>query len=235
MVETRDGTQTEKIEVSNSTNSKPPQFNGKKGDAWTMWRMKYEADQGMKGFLEALQPKFASKLPMTEEADLDLQKADQKKQSKAVETNRKAMMQSASAFNTMPLMNKLACEKRRDKDWLSGKAHRVWAALLKEYEPEDTMAEMELKLALNKLKLGPSKDPNDLLNELAAIECRYSLELTDSKKKAQVMRLGGKVYASVIATTTMIHRSQGKVLTCETLLEEMHTQWRLGGGKRQQR
>ena len=72
MVETREGTQTKKIEVSNSTNSKPPQFNGKKGDAWTMWRMKYEADQGMKGFLEALQPKFASKLPMTEEAELDL-------------------------------------------------------------------------------------------------------------------------------------------------------------------
>ena len=72
MVETRDGTQTEKIEVSNSTNSKPPQFNGKKGDAWTMWRMKYEADQGMKGFLEALQPKLASELPMTEEAELDL-------------------------------------------------------------------------------------------------------------------------------------------------------------------
>ena len=138
-------------------------------------------------------------------------------------------MQLASAFNTMPLMNKLACEKRRDKDWPSGKAHRVWAALLKEYKPEDTMAEMEMELALNKLKLGPSKDPNDLLNELAAIECRYSLELTDSKKKAQVMRLGGKVYASVIATTTMIHRSQGKVLTCEALLEEMHTQWRLGG------
>ena len=79
--------------------------------------------------------------------------------------------------------------------------------MLKEYEPEDMMAEMEMELALNKLKLGPSKDPNDLLNELAAIECRYLLELTDSKKKAQVMRLGGKVYASVIATTTMIHLS----------------------------
>jgi hypothetical protein len=45
--------------------------------------MKYEADQGMKGFLEALQPKFASELPATEEAELDLRKADQKKQSKA--------------------------------------------------------------------------------------------------------------------------------------------------------
>jgi hypothetical protein len=29
-------------------------------------------------------------------------------------------------------MNKLACKKRRDKDWPSGKVHRVWAALLKE-------------------------------------------------------------------------------------------------------
>ena len=45
------------------------------------------------------------------------------------------------------------------------------------------------------------------------------------------MQLGGKVYASVIAMVTMIHRLQGKVLTCETLLKEMHTQWCLGGGK----
>jgi hypothetical protein len=81
------------------------------------------------------------------------------------------------------------------------------------------------------MKLGPKKDPRELLNELAAIECRYSLELTDSKKKAVVLRLGGQTYASIIATTTMIHRSKGTTLACDTLLEEMHIQWRLAGGK----
>jgi hypothetical protein len=33
----------EKIEVLSSNNSKPPQFNGKKGDSYLMWKMKFEA------------------------------------------------------------------------------------------------------------------------------------------------------------------------------------------------
>ena len=50
------------------------------------------------------------------------------------------------------------------------------------------------------MKLGPKKDPNDLLDELASIQCKYSLELTDSKKKTQLLHLGGIQYASIIAT-----------------------------------
>jgi hypothetical protein len=39
------------------------------------------------------------------------------------------------------------------------------------------MAEMEMERALAKMKLGPKKDPSQLLNKLASIECKYSLEL----------------------------------------------------------
>ena len=49
------------------------------------------------------------------------------------------------------------------------------------------MAKMEMEHALAKLKLGPKKDPNELLDEFASIECRYLLELSKSKKKAQVL------------------------------------------------
>ena len=57
-------------------------------------------------------------------------------------------------------MNKLNIEKHRDT---SGKAHRIMPALVKELELEDTMAEMKMECALAKMKLGPKKDPNDLL------------------------------------------------------------------------
>ncbi len=60
-------------------------------------------------------------------------------------------------------------------------------ALIK-YEPEDTLVEMEIEQALSKIILGSKKDPNQLLNELALIEFRYLLELSESKKKAQVLR-----------------------------------------------
>jgi hypothetical protein len=43
--------------------------------------------------------------------------------------------------------------------------------IVKEYEPEDTVAKMEMERALAKLKLGPKKDPNDLLSGFASIKC----------------------------------------------------------------
>ncbi len=36
---------------------------------------------------------------------------------------------------------------------------------------------------------------------------------------------------SIISTTSMIHREKGATLTTERLLDEMHLQWRLAGGK----
>ncbi len=57
------------------------------------------------------------------------------------------------------------------------------------------------------------------------------MELSKSKKKAKVLRLGGTQYLSIIATTSMIHREKGATLTTEKLLDEMHLQWCLAGGK----
>ncbi len=62
----------EKIEVSSSNISKKTQFNGKKGDNYLMWKMKFEADMGMKGLLDAFQPEFANTLPTSEKAMFDL-------------------------------------------------------------------------------------------------------------------------------------------------------------------
>jgi hypothetical protein len=105
------------------------------------------------------------------------------------------------------------------------------SALIKGFKPEDTMAKMEMEQALARMKLGSKKDPNELQNKPASIECRYSLEPSDSKKKAQVLRLGGSLYLSIIMTTTMIYRKKNNNLTCNTLLKEKYMQWRLSGGK----
>jgi len=225
---TKSGTIIEKVEVSNQNNSKPPQFNGKAGDTWLLWSMKFKADMVMKGLSEAFLPEFESKLPEKEAGPFD----DEDEQKKAIKMNQKAMMQLTLAFSNVSLLNKINCEQRRNKaNWPTGKAHKVMSVLFQEYEPEDMMAEMEMELALQKLKLGPKKDPNSLNDEMASIECRYSIEMTNGKKKAQVMRLGGVTYASVIATTQMIWREKGKELQVTNLLNEMHMQWRLAGGK----
>ncbi len=59
-------------------------------------------------------------------------------------------------------------------------------------------------------------------------------ELSKSKKKVQVLHLGGAQYSSIIAATSMIYRNNKAALTTEQLLEEMHIQWRLAGGKKRE-
>ena len=56
------------VEVSNLNNSKPPQFNKKKGDNYIIWMMKFEADHVMKGLYVAFQPKFEQELPSKEKS-----------------------------------------------------------------------------------------------------------------------------------------------------------------------
>jgi hypothetical protein len=81
------------------------------------------------------------------------------------------------------------------------------------------------------MKLGPKKDPNSLNDAMASIKCRYSIEMTNSKKKAQILRLGGVMYSSVIVTTQIIWREKGKELPVATLYNKLHIQWRVAGGK----
>ncbi len=59
------------------------------------------------------------------------------------------------------------------------------------------------------------------------------IELAESKKKAQVLQVGGAKYSSIISTTQMIYKSQGMNLTCKNLLKEMHNQWCIAGNKNQ--
>ncbi len=158
-----------------------------------LWKMKFEADQEMKGLWEAFLPDFERELPKSETAELNLTSSGGKKQKAAPAKNKKAMMQLALAFMTVLLANKLNCEKRRDKaNWLAGKGHRVMTAIIKEFEPEDTMAEMEMERAraLSKLKLGPKKDPLDLLDKFASIECRYSLDLRTRERNLRYCAWG---------------------------------------------
>jgi hypothetical protein len=142
------------------------------------------------------------------------------------------MMQFALSFTNVSLLNKINYKQQKDKaNCPTGKAHSLMTVILKEYEPKDTMAEMEMEMALSKMKLGPKKDPNSLNDAMASIKCRYSIEMTNSKKKAQVLRLGGVMYSLAIVTTQMIWREKGKELPVATLFNKMLIQWRVAGGK----
>ncbi len=167
-------------------NTKPPQWDGKKGDSYLMWKIKYTAHMVMLGLDDALDPDFEEELSTKEKDTFDLTSNEGKNWANTVKKNKKAMMQFVLSFTKVAQLNKLNRAGRTNKDWPSGKAHEVMTQLVKEYEPDDTMSKMKMEKALSKLTLGKKKDPNDLLDEMSVIECRYKIDLTESKKKAQV-------------------------------------------------
>ncbi len=68
------------------------------------------------------------------------------------------MKQFVLSWVKVSQLNKLNCATRANKDLPSRKAHEVIIQLVKEYKPDDTMAEIEMVKALNKLNLGKKKD-----------------------------------------------------------------------------
>jgi hypothetical protein len=101
----------EKVEVTNQNNSKPPQFNGKAGNTYLMWSMKFKADMVMKNLWEAFLPTFERKLSGSKDEPFNLDTEDGKDHQKAVLKNQKAMMQFALSFTNVSLLNKINCKQ----------------------------------------------------------------------------------------------------------------------------
>ncbi len=59
-----------KVEVLNVGNTKPPQWDGQKGNIYLMWKIKYMAHMVMLGLDDALNPDFERELPMNSQSTL---------------------------------------------------------------------------------------------------------------------------------------------------------------------
>jgi hypothetical protein len=58
-----------------------------------------------------------------------------------------------------------------------------------DFNPDDSIADTELELALTKLKLTNKKNPRKLLEEIASCKVKYGVPVSDGKKVAQLIRL----------------------------------------------
>jgi hypothetical protein len=138
----------EKVELSNIGNAKPPQWDGKKGDSYLMWKFKFLAHATMLGLEECFTSEFEDEFPEKEKDAFDFDTSEGRAHAAAVKKNKKAMMQFTLSFQKVAQLNKLNRATRVNKDWPSGKAHEVMTQLLKEYKPDDTMAKMEMEKLL---------------------------------------------------------------------------------------
>jgi len=184
-----------------------------------------------KGLDACLDPDFENRLPTKEIGPFDMTNDDEKNQKEAVDLNKKAMCQFIQAFSTMSLLSKVNLQKKADKLFPSGRAWKLWVELQGDFNPDDSIAETELELALSKLKLTNKKNPRKLLEEIASCEVKYGVPVSDGKKVAQLIRLGGKKYGTVITVTQMCKKSEKVTCTAKHIVDEMWKQWRIEGGK----
>jgi hypothetical protein len=183
---------TSNVEVVTGTTSKTPVFSGNHGDDWTIWEMKFSAHLMEKGLDACLDPNFKTRLPNKESGPFDMTVEDEKNQKEAVEMNKKTMCQFIQAFVTMSLLSKVNLQKKADKLFPSGRTWKLWAELQGDFNPDDSIAETDIELALSKLKLTNKKNPRKLLEEIASCEVKYGVPVSDGKKVAQLICLGGR-------------------------------------------
>ncbi len=184
-----------------------------------MWEMKMTDHLMDKGLDVCLEQDFESKFPTKEIGPFE------NNEKKAVELNKKAMGQFIQAFSSISLLNKVNLERRADKNFPSGKAWKMWKEMKDEYNPDDYIAEAELKLAMSKLKLTKKKNPRKIIEEIASCKVEFGIPVSDSKKIAQLIRLGGSEYGTIVSVTQMCKRTEGKVCTSKNLVDEMWKQW----------
>ena len=132
--------------MSEIATSKPPAFEGKAGKTYTIWEMKFKAYAHEKGFLAALLDIFKTKLPMLESVTLDPTDPAEKAKIEAKEQNGKAIHAMIGSFKKSKDMNKIMAEQCQDaKNWPTGKAYKVWEALQKKYQPDNSMSEVDME------------------------------------------------------------------------------------------
>jgi hypothetical protein len=180
---------TSNVEVVMGTTSKMPVFSGNHGDDWTIWEMKFSAHLMEKGLDACLDSDFETRLPNKESGPLNMTVEDEKNQKEAVDMNKKAMCQFIQAFAMMSLLSKVNLQKKADKLFPSGRAWKLWVELQGDFNPDDSIAEIELELALSKLKLVNKKNPRKLLEERHRVRSNMEFQSATERKLHNLFNL----------------------------------------------
>ncbi len=208
---------------------KPPTFDGKK-KSFLQWKLRFQMHVSAAGCAAALNDNYKSVLPAVEDVSM-LDPVRDAVAIAAVKSNALVMQALVCALDENN-MNHAMVEIQADKDWPTGKAHRVWSRLLEDYQPDDITSEVELEQALMKIKLAKGANPKTLVDKLASLEAQYCTTIPESKKKAIVWNAAsGAQYGSIVTVTNdMTKLVSLREATAQELCTAMHRQWRMTAG-----
>ena len=86
---------------------------------------------------------------------------------------------------------------------------------MKKYRPEDVTALSEMTMTLSKLKLPKRWDPEELEEEIVAIENEYRCTINKSTRKSSVVKVGGAHYTDIIRSELLhkgVHTTTGNLI-----------------------
>ena len=110
--------------------------------------------------------------------------------------NALAMSDLTLAMESLKLLKIIQASKSRN--WPGGLACDLVVKLLKKYMVDNVTALADMTTKLSKLKLGKNESPEDLEDDIAAIENEYRCDIDKKARKACVVKAAGKYYADVI-------------------------------------
>ena len=218
---------------TNNSSMCPPKYDGKGGQCVILSTMQFKAWLASKGASAVITAGFNATLPPSEaaRAGLDSTIADQKKQIDALDENAKGMYGIILAMTTPSMMHKIILEQKADADWPTGKFNNVWNKMLEDEQPDDETAEYEMEEDLRKIRLPKKKDPKVILEDIAAIEIQYAINLMDKQRAALVLRVGRDNYpVAMTITNSQVCALSGRGITAKELNDAMHKQWRVTWG-----
>ena len=201
-------------EIMLSKSVKVQTFDGTKDKFLVFWRQ-YRAFGNVCKFSESMNPKAMDPALPAKAADFVTTDATQVA---AMKRNDMAVAAYTLAFSTDRMMAFI--DKGTTPDWPEGNAHLITKALFAKDKPEDIMSKVEMKLAINGIKMKANDDPTTLFTQITTIEVQYKTTLAMDEKLAIILSVCPKEYKPVI---TAEQRAKGDALT-EANLEEAITQ-----------
>ena len=202
----------EEMETGSTMKMYTPVFDGE-DKSYQMWWAKFKAYAGVQGFTQALAGREAN-LPATEGAQLDPDDDVTDRQRAALKRNALAMAHLVQAMKTEGLM--AIIYEVQTADWPTGLAFEAAALLRNKHQPNDMFSIVEMRQALNKIKMKEGENPAKLFEQLAVVSNRFRDvgAIAEAQQIAVILNAAPKTYHEILTGERLRH---GNALTVEHL------------------
>ena len=153
-----------------------------------LYQSKFKSLAAIKGFVEALEPGFESKLP-AKESNVLTSSAKEKVTQQFKTMNLVVVHFLPLSFEEEEHLDFV--EDARADDWPSGLTCKVWKNLDNKFRPSDVLAEADLTKKLMGLTLAKGEDPRKLGKRITFIQSRFKVQVVDKENISAVVNAGG--------------------------------------------